>query len=831
MKKYLHLFLFALLSISAQAQLTPAITLTAEVDGNTRSFSFYATEAGHKYQIDWGDGKLVETPEITVNDGVELYTEVSGTPVGDGTIKIYGEGIDYFSAVSNMNGAQITAIDVTGAADLTELEINGNDFKSIDLSKNTKLVKLTCSNTPIESLDLSANTELTRLDAQKMSLKEIDLSKNTALTYLHLGDNQITDIDLSANTELASLYLLNNQLTDIDLNKNTKLTYVSLNNNLLTSVDVTACENLGSFFCMNNLLTEAKIENVTKSVNIRGNNFTLATLPVTNITSYFYDPQNDMQIAETINVGETLDLSEQNNITGLAEEPQTTTYTWTTESGTVLTAGTDYNEDGGKFTFIKAQSEPVYCTMTTEAFPKLSGSNALKTTAITVTDGTAVPTPAITLTAEVDGNTRSFSFYATEAGHKYQIDWGDGKLVETPEITVNDGVELYTEVSGTPVGDGTIKIYGEGIDYFSAVSNMNGAQITAIDVTGAADLTELEINGNDFKSIDLSKNTKLVKLTCSNTPIESLDLSANTELTRLDAQKMSLKEIDLSKNTALTYLHLGDNQITDIDLSANTELASLYLLNNQLTDIDLNKNTKLTYVSLNNNLLTSVDVTACENLGSFFCMNNLLTEAKIENVTKSVNIRGNNFTLATLPVTNITSYFYDPQNDMQIAETINVGETLDLSEQNNITGLAEEPQTTTYTWTTESGTVLTAGTDYNEDGGKFTFIKAQSEPVYCTMTTEAFPKLSGSNALKTTAIEVKGGDGISAVSTGEVVIRGGKGLIEAYNLPEGSTVEVYDLSGRKVAAQDVTGNRTTFNVKPGLYIVSVNGMARKVSAM
>ena len=119
MKKYLHALVFALLGLTAQAQQsTPAITLTAEVDGNPRSFSFYAKEAGQKFQIDWGDGKPVETPEIAVNDGIEWYTEVSGTPVGNGEIKIYGEGIDYLSAVSNISGAQITAIDLAGATDL-----------------------------------------------------------------------------------------------------------------------------------------------------------------------------------------------------------------------------------------------------------------------------------------------------------------------------------------------------------------------------------------------------------------------------------------------------------------------------------------------------------------------------------------------------------------------------------------------------------------------------------------------------------------------------------------------------------------------------------------
>ena len=182
----------------------------------------------------------------------------------------------------------------------------------------------------------------------------------------------------------------------------------------------------------------------------------------------------------------------------------------------------------------------------------------------------------------------------------------------------------------------------------------------------------------------------------------------------------------------------------------------------------------------------------------------------------------------------IWRYFAAPlrsvQDAMQLDEEIETGKTLDLSAQDNLTGLADGPQATTYTWYAEDGTTLVAGTDYTEDGGKFTFLKAQSQPVYCTMETAAFPSFSGANAFRTTAISVKGGDGVESTATATIAIRGGKGTITTDNLPVGSRVEVYDLSGRKVAGQDSAEGRATFSVKPGLYIVSVNGTARKVNA-
>lgn len=82
MKKYLLSILFAMFGIVTYAQTEPAITLTVEIDGNARNLVFAMTETGHKLQIDWGDGKLVETEEIAVADEYGATTTVTGTPPG-----------------------------------------------------------------------------------------------------------------------------------------------------------------------------------------------------------------------------------------------------------------------------------------------------------------------------------------------------------------------------------------------------------------------------------------------------------------------------------------------------------------------------------------------------------------------------------------------------------------------------------------------------------------------------------------------------------------------------------------------------------------------------
>ena len=443
----------------------------------------------------------------------------------------------------------------------------------------------------------------------------------------------------------------------------------------------------------------------------------------------------------------------------------------------------------------------------------------------------AQTTPSIEFTAGVDGNERNLYVAVNKAGVKLQIDWGDGNLVETEEIAIADEYGSTTTITGVPTGTGVIKIYGEGIASFDCSSRVNGAQVTSIDVSNAPDLADLSVYTNSLTTLDVSKNVNLTKLTCYNNPITILDLSANTKLTSLNAQNMELTEIDLSQNTALTTIYLSNNNLTNVDLSNNTELASLYLLNTGLTSIDLSNNDKLTYASLNNNQLTTLDVTGCDALESLFCMSNQLTSLYADNVTKSVNCSKNNFTLATLPALPCKTYNYAPQNAMPIAESIAIGKALDLSAQNNITGLAGEPQTTTYTWYTQNGEVLDPATYYTEKDGVFTFIAAPAQPVYCVMESNAFPKFSGSNTFKTTEITVtQKGDGVTERNTDQVSIKIYKGYVALQQLPLNADITVSNISGQVLSHKICRSNEMQLNLHPGLYIISINGATYKIIA-
>ena len=433
----------------------------------------------------------------------------------------------------------------------------------------------------------------------------------------------------------------------------------------------------------------------------------------------------------------------------------------------------------------------------------------------TISGGSTEPqTPIITLTVEAEAieKERTFEFGSGVADNKISIDWGDGNIVEEATIAgVYDGWEVpVTKISGKPVGSGEIKIYATGaVTYFDCVSKVDGPGITKLDVSNAAELTELYANGNKLTTFDCSKLTKLSKVYLNNNQLTSFSLPES--VTYLNLQKNKLTSFDGSKLPLVASLYISDNTgLGTLDVSMMPALKSLYALNCGLTSVNAPLKVAKAYISVNNNKLETLDVTEATGLenGSLFAMGNNLTEVKFPNVkVKSVNISKNKFTLATIPATaNVTTLTYAPQQEMEIAD---IDGTIDLSAQNNLTGFATEAKPTVYAWYAEDGTALVAGTDYTEDAGKFTFVKEQAQKVYCTMTTEALPKFTGTNIFKTIAVAVK------AAATG----------IENIESDAAMTGDIYSVDGKLIKR-----GANLSDMQKGLYIIkTAAGKTVKVS--
>lgn len=436
--------------------------------------------------------------------------------------------------------------------------------------------------------------------------------------------------------------------------------------------------------------------------------------------------------------------------------------------------------------------------------------------------------PAIELQAEVDGNTRTFSIGLATEG-TVQIDWGgNGEKVTSEVIPAYDGWN-QVNVSGTVSGDGKVKIYGDNIVYFECSSRVDGAQVLSLDVTKATTLKDLTANTNKLASIDLAKNTELEKLTINNNQLTSIDISKCTKLTTLDITNNLLTAIDITKNQALQTLRIGQNKLTgDLDLSTNPTIKSVYALTNELTSVKIGNNTaSKPYFSFNYNKLTSIDASGINDAKNaiLFLIGNQLTEIKLPSAQmKTLNISKNNFTLATLPdaTTAAKGFTYAPQNDYVIAESYKVGDVLDLSSQTSAT------LNTQFAVYKSDQTALTEGTDYTVADGKITFLTAQ-EAVYVTMSSALYSKFTGTSIYKTTVTKVEGSTGINAVTAHGVKISTAGNEISISGLSQGDAVTVANLGGAVVANFHANSANAHVQAAKGLYIVSINGKAIKVS--
>ncbi len=424
----------------------------------------------------------------------------------------------------------------------------------------------------------------------------------------------------------------------------------------------------------------------------------------------------------------------------------------------------------------------------------------------------AQTTPAITFTAEIDGKARTIELATAEAS-KISIDWGDGTLVEY-NVTDYD-IDWPTKITGTIVGDGTVKIYGTDFTDFTASYDKieDAARISAVDLTNEPALERLDLNGNIITNIDLSKNTKLTSVILSSNKIVNIDLKSNTAITSLNLTTNELTSIDLSANTALTTLRLNENLLTGVlDLSANTVLKNIYLLKNNLESVNFGDNTTSgIYISINDNPnIKSIDVSKQTGLakGSLFATGCNISSGevfKLPATVKTINISNNKLTFATMPTPTelnctITNYNNAPQAAMPVEGLLSEAGVLDLSAQNNIVGLATEAQATTYT-VYAGDAALVEGTDYTIANGVITFLKSQ-EGAYVTMESTAWPKFTKTNIFKTETFSV------NVVPTGiESVVAGNE------------NVRYYTISGMPLNSKPVTR---------GMFIESVNGKSRVV---
>lgn len=346
-------------------------------------------------------------------------------------------------------------------------------------------------------------------------------------------------------------------------------------------------------------------------------------------------------------------------------------------------------------------------------------------------------------------------------------------------------------------------------------------QLGTLDITQNTAMTILNCESNQLTELK-SNNTALSYLSCGSNKLNTLEITKNTALTGFNCMSNQLTALDITNNTRLINLTCLSNHLTTLDVSNNTALISFFCCQNQLSALDITQNTALTFLNCSSNRITSLDATKNTELTELICTSNQLNTLDVSGIysLKELYCDSNLLTFATLPIKRAEwDYIYAPQKPIPIPKELNTGVVVDLSDKHTING-----NFTYFTWKNKSGSTLFLGLDYAFADGKTIFLRGQTDSVYCQMTNDSFPNLTGTNILKTTFTKVSSVTEVEQANNLEVQLYSlNKTLF--INMPYDAHLSVFDTSGRLIVSKSVSIGMSNLTLQnTGIYLVRISGL-------
>lgn len=398
----------------------------------------------------------------------------------------------------------------------------------------------------------------------------------------------------------------------------------------------------------------------------------------------------------------------------------------------------------------------------------------------------------------------------------------------------------------------------------------NNTQFGGIDVSSNTALKNLWVSNINASSIDVSHNATLEKLRVYDNSLEALNVASNPALTWLDFARNSIEDIDLRNNTALQYFNCSNSEETlnDLSLTQNNHngaegdsekpasgtakasnggnnLSDLVFPGTAIADVRANYNdlhcikpgtsgsfANLTNIEFAHNHINGIDLSAATNLNADKIVDDdngraitaecakFIKHGTAEEVTvyyfQLENIKGQQLTgKKSIDSKKATRYLgedgfeltkilewdgtnaapYVPQTTSGIrpkdvtVDPSNMADYLGADVEGDIVVLKEDAQ--------HPGEGRATYSYYNGVGN----------------STSTFYLDWEANAVHPTAINViEVGDGLSiAGSYGGMTIAGA----------DGTVIGVYDMSGRQVASETISGGKATITgLTPGIYVVN-----------
>ena len=193
----------------------------------------------------------------------------------------------------------VTKLDISDCKKLRRLGLNA-DMDELDLSGYANLEELNAHSSRISSINLAGCTSLKNVFIQNSSVEKLDLSGCSSLYWLQCDGNLLTTLDASDCVQLYTLYCNNNQLISLNVKNCRELTELHCNDNQLKSIDVSDCTQMYKLYCGNNLLTTLDLRGLTQLHEIwsRGNRISKIYLSVSISNLIFVGEQWGVQDKE-----------------------------------------------------------------------------------------------------------------------------------------------------------------------------------------------------------------------------------------------------------------------------------------------------------------------------------------------------------------------------------------------------------------------------------------------------------------------------------------------------------------------------------------------------
>ena len=411
-----------------------------------------------------------------------------------------------------------------------------------------------------------------------------------------------------------------------------------------------------------------------------------------------------------------------------------------------------------------------------------------------------------------------------------------------------------------------------GLETLFAYSN---PQFGGINVSSNTALKNLWVSNIGASSIDVSHNTALEKLRVYDNSLQSLDVASNPALTWLDLARNQVPSLDLSSNTALQYFNCSNSEETldDQSLAANSHnggeadnekptTGSSKASNggNSLSDLVFYSN--IADVRANYNDLHCI-TTGANNAGSFanltrieYAHNHIngidLNAANLSNLTVNSEDNGRTITAdcATFrkkvngTVQEYKVYFFQLQKVEGNGAQLTTKTSTDGKGTTRVLGTDGLALDNITAWTSDAA-VLAASTtgahlnstitpddmsalDPGDVPGQIVVLKPTNEDAQGATGEAQYTYNDGFESGHTSTYYLKWSSngtvtGISQIdpdqdfnienTSGSLIVTGS----------DGTTVGVYDMNGRLVANEVITGGKATITgLTPGIYIVNGN---------